>query len=130
MPRGKSYFAMTTCNRTTSGTLNLNIFQTMHVPVCGGNAGTIGGKHHNIDVSDYLKIVKIKIRNKTHQDIRLYLRTLDYHHYLNLEPKEVTTLNVVRDRYVYSDLACGELEAGYYEARVYIPLDLKCSGSE
>jgi hypothetical protein len=127
VPRGTYSFVMEACNRTTSGTLNLNIFQTMHVPVCGGKAGKMGTKNHNIDVADYLKIVKIKIRNKTHQDIRLYLRTLDYHHYLNLDPKEVTTLNVVRDRYVYSYLACGNLESGYYEARQYIPLDLKCS---
>ena len=125
--RGTYSFFMELCNRTKSGTMNLSIYQVLHVPVCGGSAGKVGDKHHNLDAADYLKIVKIRIRNKTPQDIRLYLRTLEYHHYLNLKPREVTYLNVVRDRYVYSYLACGNLEAGYYEARQYIPLDLKCS---
>lgn len=128
VPRGTYSFTMEACNQTSSGTLNLNIFQTMHVPVCGGNAGTVGQKNHNIDVADYIKMVRIKIRNKSRQPIRLYLRTIENHYYLNLDPREVTTLVVPRDRYVYSYLACGELEAGYYEARVYVPLDLKCSG--
>ena len=127
VPRGTYSFTMEACDQTKSGTLNLNIFQTMHVPVCGGNAGKIGEKNHNIDVADYIKMVRIKIRNQTKQPIRLYLRTIENHYYLNLEPKEVTTLVVPRDRYVYSYLACGELEAGYYEARQYLPLDIKCS---
>jgi len=126
VPRGTYSFVMTACNHTSSGTLNLNIFQTMHVPVCGGNAGAKGEKHHNIDASDYIKMVRITIRNKTHEDVRLYLRTLDNHYYLNLEKYEETTLVVPRDRYVYSFVACNDLQAGYYEARVAIPLDLKC----
>jgi hypothetical protein len=124
--RGTYSFVMEACNHTKSGTLNLNIFQTMHVPVCGGNAGKIGDKNHHIDVADYIKMVRIKIRNKTQYHIRLYLRTIENHYYLNLKPREVTTLVVPRDRYVYSFLACDNLQVGYYEARKYIPLDLKC----
>jgi hypothetical protein len=126
VPRGTYSFVMTACNHTSTGTLNLNIYQIMHVPVCGGNAGGKGEKHHNIDVSDYLKMVRITIRNKINQPVRLYLRTLDNHYYLNLDPFEKTTLIVPRDRYVYSFLACNELQSGYYNARVAIPLDLKC----
>jgi hypothetical protein len=99
----------------------------MHVPICGGTLKPKGEKTHHVDTSDYVKTVKITIRNKTWEKIRLYLRTLDNHYYLNLEPQEVTTLIVPRDRYVYSFVACDDLEAGYYEARVYQPLDLKCT---
>ena len=127
VPRGTYSFVMETCNHTSSGTLNLNIYQTMHVPVCGGNAGTIGQKHHHIDAANTIKMVRIKIRNQTWEPIRLYLRTLDNHYYLNLEPKEITTLVVPRDRYVYSYVACGELEAGYFQSVIKPPLDLKCS---
>jgi hypothetical protein len=127
VPRGMYSFTMEACNHTSSGKINLNIFQTMHVPVCGGTAGTVGQKLHNVDTSDYIKMVKITIRNKTREPIRLYLRTLENHYYLNLDPREVTTLTVPRDRYVYSFVACNDLEAGYYEARVAIPLDLKCT---
>ena len=41
VPRGTYSFVMEACNRTSTGTLNLNIFQTMHVPVCGGKAGKV-----------------------------------------------------------------------------------------
>ena len=127
VPRGNYSYVMETCNHTASGKLDLNIFQTFHVPVCGGNAGTIGQKHHNVDAADTIKMVRIKIRNQTWEPIRLYLRTLDNHYYLNLEPKEVTTLVVPRDRYVYSYVACGELESGYFQSVIKPPLDLKCS---
>ena len=127
VPRGNYSFSMEACNHTSSGKINLNIFQTMHVPVCGGTAGTVGDKLHNVDTSDYIKMVRITIRNKTREPIRLYLRTLENHYYLNLDPREVTTLVVPRDRYVYSFVACNDLEAGYYEARVAVPLDLKCT---
>lgn len=127
VPRGTYSFTMEACNHTSSGTINLNIYQIMHVPVCGGTAKPVGEKPHNIDTSDYIKMVRITIRNKTHEPVRLYLRTLDNHYYLNLDPQEKTTLVVPRDRYVYSFVACNDLEAGYYEARVAVPLDLKCT---
>ena len=127
LPRGVYSYVMETCNHTASGKIDLNIYQTFHVPVCGGNAGTIGQKHHNVDAADTIKMVRIKIRNQTWEPIRLYLRTLDNHYYLNLEPKEITTLVVPRDRYVYSYVACGELEAGYFQSVIKPPLDLKCS---
>ncbi len=127
VPRGTYSFTMEACNHTSSGKINLNIYQTMHVPVCGGTASPVGDKPHNVDTSDYIKMVRITIRNKTHEPVRLYLRTLENHYYLNLDPSEKTTLVVPRDRYVYSFVACGDLEAGYYEARVAIPLDLKCT---
>ncbi|HBY07289.1 MAG TPA: hypothetical protein DEH22_05700 [Chloroflexi bacterium] len=127
VPRGTYSFTMEACKHTSSGTINLNIYQTMHVPVCGGTAKPVGEKIHDIDTSDYIKMVRITIRNKTKEPVRLYLRTLDNHYYLNLLPRETTTLVVPRDRYVYSFVACGDLEAGYYEARVMIPLDLKCT---
>ncbi len=127
LPRGTYSYVMETCNHTASGKLDLNIYQTMHVPICGGNAGTVGQKHHNIDVADTIKMVRIKIRNQTWEPIHLYLRTLDNHYYLDLEPKEITTLVVPRDRYVYSYVACGDLEAGYFQSVITPPLDLKCS---
>jgi hypothetical protein len=127
VPRGTYSFVMEACNHTSSGTLNLNIYQIMHVPVCGGSNVPKGEKNHHIDVADYIKPVRITIENKTGEAVRLYLRTIENHYYLNMEPREETTLVVPRDRYVYSFLACGDLEAGYYNARVYIPLELKCT---
>ena len=125
--RGTYSFTMVACNHATSGKIDLTIYQIMHVPVCGGSAKPVGEKPHNIDTSDYIKMVRITIRNKTQEPVRLYLRTLENHYYLNLNPREKTTLVVPRDRYVYSFVACGDLEAGYYEARVAQPLDLKCT---
>lgn len=125
--RGTYSFTMEACKHTSSGSLNLNIYQVMHVPVCGGTAKPKGEKTHHVDTADYIKMVRVTIRNKTWENIRLYLRTIENHYYLNLEPREVTTLVVPRDRYVYSFVACNDLEAGYYEARVHIPLDLKCT---
>jgi hypothetical protein len=126
VPRGTYSFVMEACNHTSSGVLNLNIYQVMHVSVCGGRT-LKNDKHHEIDVTEYIKMVKIGIENKTWEPIRLYLRTLDNHYYLNLEPREETSLIVPRDRYVYSFVACDDLESGYYNARSHIPLELRCS---
>ena len=126
VPRGTYKFTMEACNHTSAGVLNLNIYQTMYAPVCGGNA-VANPKNHKIDVADYIKPVKVEIVNKTWEPIRLYLRTLENHYYLNLEPRETIYQIVPRDRYVYSFLACGDLEAGYYNARVMQPLELKCT---
>lgn len=126
--RGTYSFFMRACNHTSTGTMDLSIHKTLYVPVCGGNAGAKGDKHHAEDVSDYIKMVKVKVRNQTQEPIGLYLRTLDNHYFLNLEPKEIQFVTVPKDRYVYSYVACGELVAGYYESLVRWPLDLKCKG--
>jgi hypothetical protein len=125
--RGDYAYTLKSCNHTASGDLDLNIFQIMHVPVCGGNAGGKSKYLHNIDVSKIVKGVNIKIHNQTKEAIGLYLRTTDKHHFLNLAPREVLTLLVLRDTYVYSYVACGELQSGYYAARVNIPLKLTCA---
>jgi hypothetical protein len=125
VPRGTYSFTMEACNHTSSGILNLNIYQVMHVPVCGGRV-LQNPKQHEVDVAEYIKPVKITIKNNTWEDIRLYLRTLDNHYYLNLEPREEITQIVPRDRYVFSYVACDHLQSGYYNARVMQPLELKC----
>jgi hypothetical protein len=130
VPRDTYSFTMDACGYTSSGVLNLNIYQIMYVPVCGGTAGAKGGKPHNVDTSDYIKPVRITIRNKTGDKVHLYLRTIENHYYLDLDPwGENSEIQVIvpRDRYVYSFYACGDLEAGYYNARTYIPLDLVCT---
>ena len=125
VPRGTYKFNMEACNHTSSGVLNLNIFQTMYAPVCGGK-GVAVPKNHKIDVADYIKPVRVEIINKTWEPIRLYLRTLENHYYLNLDPKETIYQIVPRDRYVFSYLACDELQSGYYNARAKISLQLRC----
>lgn len=125
--RGEYYFMMRACNQTATGTMDLSIHKTIYVPVCGGNAGAKGDKHHAEDVSDFIKMVKVKVRNKTHEPIGLYLRTLNDDFFLNLEPNEIQFVTVPKDRYVYSYVACGELITGYYQSLVRIPLDLKCN---
>ena len=127
LPRATYSFSMEACNHTSSGTLNLKIYQTMYVPVCGGTAGPKGDRHHAVDTSDYIKPVRIKIRNMTREPIHLYLRTIENHYYVDLDPREITTLVVLRGYYVYSYVACGELEAGYYQSVITPPLDLVCS---
>jgi hypothetical protein len=125
VPRGVYKFNMEACNHTSSGVLNLNIFQTMYAPVCGGK-GVTTPKNHKIDVADYIKPIRVEIVNNTWEPIRLYLRTLDNHYYLNLEPRETIYQIVPRDRYVFSYVACDDLQAGYYSARSKISLDLRC----
>jgi hypothetical protein len=124
--RGDYAFTMTACGATKSGMMNLNIHQTLHVPVCGGTAGALGDKHHHIDASDYIKPVRMKIRNRTGEDIGLYLRTLTDHHFINLKPGEILYEIVYKDQYVYSYVACGELVSGYVTPMSALPFDVKC----
>ena len=126
VPRGVYKFNLEACNHTSSGVLDLTMQQTMYAPVCGGKA-VANPKPHKIDVAEYIKPVRVEIVNKTWEPVKLYLRTLENHYYLNLEPRETIYQIVPRDRYVYSFVACDDLEAGYYNARVYIPLELKCT---
>ena len=123
-------YLMESCNYANQGTLDLSVFQTLHVPVCGGKAAGYRNKAHHIDVSRFVKPVKSKIRNQTGEDVELYLRTVDDHHFLTLEAGEIMNVILKKEegiQYVYSFLACdGQLVTGYYTPRVTPPLDLKC----
>ena len=124
--RGTYSFVMRACNISKTGTLDMSIYQILHVPICGGNAGAKGDKLHHIDVADYVKPIKIKIRNKTFEPIGLYIRTLERHYFLNLEPSEIQYLILPKDQYVYSYVVCEQLVSGYYTPMVSPPFDLKC----
>jgi hypothetical protein len=124
--RGEYHFKMMACNQVKTGVFDLSIMMTLHVPVCGGNAGAIGDKQHHIDVADYIKMVNVKIRNKTKEKIGVYVRTDENHYFLNLKPREVIYQIMPRQMYRYSYVACGELVVGEYKALKYSPLDLKC----
>lgn len=123
--RGVYSFTMRSCNYTKTGTMDLNYEQTIHVPICGGTAGTAGAKDHHIDASNYIKPIKVKVRNKTGEVIGFYLRTLDYHFFYNFQPG-VTYIIVPKDRYVYSFVACGKLISGYYTPSFSLPFDIIC----
>jgi len=127
--RNEYSYVMEACNYVKTGTLNMTIFQTIHVPACGGNAGAVRNKLHHIDVSKLFKPVRITIRNKTNEKIGLYLRTIENHYFLNIKANEITTAVVLKEPdvlYVYSYLACGELITGYWTPVVSPPFDLKC----
>jgi len=120
-------FTMDACNYTESGTLNMTMEQTIHVPICGGRALAPGYKPHHIDVADYIKPIRVKIRNKTGEQVGVYIRTLDEHHFLNFDAGEIQFDFMLKQQYVYSYFACDKLYAGYYTPYVSIPFDLTCS---
>jgi len=123
-------YYMEVCNYSKFGQLDLWTFQTIHAPVCGGKAAGFTNKAHHIDVSQLVKPVWVTIRNMTGEDVEVYLRTQDDHHYLNLEAGEHLKVLLKKEPgidYVYSFLACGDqLISGYYTPRQTPPLDLKC----
>jgi hypothetical protein len=120
-------FTMNACNYAETGTLNMNMEQTIHVPVCGGRALTPGYKPHHVDVADYIKPVKAKLRNKTGEPVGIYIRTVDEHHFLNINAGEIQFVFLLKKQYAYSYLACGKLQVGYYTPFVSVPFDLTCS---
>ena len=124
--RGVYQFWMKACNHTKEGSLDLTMMYTIHVPVCGGNSGKLGDKPHNLDVADYIKMVKVKIRNKTKEHIGVYVRTDENHYFLNLKPKEIIYQTMPKDIYRVSYVACGDLIVTEYKSLVMMPLDLKC----
>jgi len=126
--RGWYSFTMKACNITEVGTMDLNIYQIIQVPICGGRALAYD-KPHEIDTSEYIKPIMITIRNKTFEEIDLYLRTQEHDYFLHFAPLEIKKQLVVRskDQYVYSFVACDALQSGYYTARVSPPLDLDCA---
>jgi hypothetical protein len=128
-PDEYSYY-MEACNYSKFGEMDLWVFQTLHVPVCGGKAAGYQNKSHHIDISKIFKPVRVKIRNMTGQAVELYLRTMDDHHFLTLEQGEHLEVILRKESgidYVYSFLACGDqLITGYYTPRQTPPLDLVC----
>jgi hypothetical protein len=127
LDRGWYAFTMFSCNASVVGTMDFTTPQTIHVPPCGGTAGPTGDSNQHIDTSDYIRPIRIKIRNRTEYPLDVYLRTVDDHHFLSFEPWEIQEL-ILYDRdskYVYSFVACGGLQSGYYKPTT-IPLDLKC----
>ena len=127
---GEYSYYMEACNYSKSGKMDLSVFRTIHIPVCGGRAAQYRTKFHHIDVSTIMKPVKVKIRNKTGDSVGLYLRTLDDHKFLNFSPGEVQEVILKKEegvQYVYSFQACGgKLVTGYYSPLARWPLDLKC----
>lgn len=127
---GEYYYYMEACNYTKSGNMDLSVFQTIHIPVCGGRASQKASKFHHIDVSTIMKPVRVKVRNKTGENVGVYIRTIEDHHFLNLVKGEVTELILKKEegiQYVYSFFACdGQLVVGYYSPLTRWPLDLKC----
>jgi hypothetical protein len=123
-------YYMEACNYEKNGTMDLTVFQTLHIPVCGGKAAGFRNKSHHIDVSRLVKPVWVKVRNKTGEAVELYLRTTEDHHFLKLESGEILELILKKEegvQYAYSFLACGgQLITGYYTPRQTPPLDLKC----
>jgi hypothetical protein len=128
-----SYY-MEVCNYSHSGTMNLSVFRTLHIPVCGGRASQKDSKFHHIDISRIVKPVKVKVRNKTGDEIGVYLRTQEDHQFLNLASGEVIEVFLKKQediQYVYSLLGCGgQLVSGYYTPLHRWPLDLKCPKSK
>jgi hypothetical protein len=120
-------FTMNACNYTETGTLDMTIQQTIHVPICGGRAFRPGYKPHHIDVADYIKPLRVNLRNKTGAPVGIYIRTLDEHHFLNLDTGEIQSVILLKKEYTYSYLACGELIVGKYTPFVSIPFDITCS---
>lgn len=127
---GDYAYYMEACNYSKYGTMALPNFQTIHVPVCGGRAAGFKHSTHHIDVATIMKPVRVKIRNKTGEDIGVYVRTQEDHHFLNLKKGEVIEVILKKEegiQYVYSFQACGgQLIAGYYTPMAKWPLDLKC----
>jgi len=123
-------YYMEACNYEKSGKMDLTVFQTLHIPVCGGKAAGYRNMSHHIDVSRLVKPVWVKIRNQTGEAVELYLRTQSDHHFLKLDSGEILELILRKEegvQYVYSFLACGgQLVTGYYTPRQTPPLDLKC----
>lgn len=128
-PDSYDYY-MEVCNYSTFGVFDLWTFQTIHAPICGAKAAGFSNKPHHIDVSRLLKPVWVKIRNMTGEDVGLYLRTQEDHHFLNLKAGEHLQVLLKKEPgvdYVYSFQACGgQLITGYYTPRQTPPLDLKC----
>ena len=129
LDRGWYAFTMESCNLTDTGTFDFTkAHQTIHVPVCGATAGYIGKAPLHIDASDYIRPVRIQIRNKTFEDVDVYIRTLTDHHFLSFEPSEIqyVVLSDAQEEYVYSYIACGVLQRGYFHPYTHVPFDLTC----
>ncbi len=124
--RGTYSYVMRACNNSVAGTINLNMYKNIYVPVCGGSAIYKRENPHNFDTSEFIKGINIQVKNKTHEKVSVYIRNLKKNYWVTVEPGEAETLLVFRDQYVYSYVACGELQAGYYNARVNQPLILTC----
>ncbi len=121
-------FTMESCNLTKIGTIDFTTHKTMHNPICGSTAGLIGQANNHYDTSDYIRPATIQIRNRTFERIEVYIRTLDEDHFLTFEPMESqwVLFNDIEQEFVYSYLACDELQRGYVTFYRMLPFDLTC----
>ena len=127
LDRGWDAFTMLACNDSATGAMDFTHPQTMHIPICGGTAGATGDSYTHMDASDWIRPVRIKIRNKTDQPIDVYIRTIEDHHFLSVDAYETEylLLNDSKSEYVYSYVACDKLYTDYFKPNT-IPLDLSC----
>jgi len=127
LDRGWYAFTMLACNDSAVGTMDFTHPQTLHVPICGGTAGATGDSYTHMDASDWIRPVRIKIRNRTGEPIDVYIRTVDDHHFVSVDEYETEylLLNDSKSEYVYSYVACDKLHTGYFKPNT-IPFDLSC----
>lgn len=125
--RGWYSFSMTSCNFTETGTINLTIPKTMHVPVCGGRALANVYKPYQVDVANFIKPIRVEVVNETFEEIGVYIRTLEKDHFLNLEPKGTQEVILRKQEYTFSYVACDELITGTFTPYVRRPFKLNCA---
>jgi len=63
--RGEYDYFIRGCGRTASGTMDLTKNKYLAMPVCGGNATNLTRVPGRVDLGKILKVVKIKVENKT-----------------------------------------------------------------
>jgi len=129
LDRGWYAFTMESCTLSEVGTFDFTSRRTLHVPICGGTAGIIDRSSQHIDASDYIRPATIKVRNRTRENVDVYIRTLEEHHFMKFDPMETQYLLIedASQEFVYSYLACGVLHSGYTRLYVHVPFDITCN---
>lgn len=110
--RGIYDYRLTACGIMVTGTVNLTKPLTWIMPECGdkGGPGTKAANTQDIG-RDILKLVKIKLVNRTDVDMRIWLEGPFPYSFL-IPAGGSKTVSILKGSYVWHHFACGNFDSG------------------
>lgn len=111
--RGTYTYRLSTCGVIVRGTLDLSKNFTWIMPPCGERAGAGSGvgNSNTQDVSKVLKLIRLKIVNRTGATMKIWLEG-PFQYVFIIPNGESKTVTIIKGVYEYGHYACGALDEG------------------
>jgi hypothetical protein len=109
--RGVYTYRLTACGVMVKGTIDLRQNYNWIMPKCGHRAGTGSGAANTTDISKILKLIRVKLVNRTGATMRIWLEG-PFQYVFTIPNGETKTITILKGEYEWGHFACGDLDEG------------------